>query len=79
MKLPSGIVPDKVTFFLHGEDLHIDFIAADFGYGTVSDIEFIHFLFSYVIGYEHIFALSLIKRTIAAYPVPQGNIINYLF
>ena len=25
------------------------------------------------------FALTLIKRTIAAYPVAQGNIINYLF
>jgi hypothetical protein len=25
------------------------------------------------------FALSLIKRTIATYPVAQGNIINYLF
>ena len=24
-------------------------------------------------------ALTLIKRTIAAYPVAQGNIINYLF
>ena len=25
------------------------------------------------------YALTLIKRTIAAYPVAQGNIINYLF
>jgi hypothetical protein len=47
VKLFSGIVPDKVTFFLHSEDLHIDFIAADFGYDTVSDFEFIHFNFSY--------------------------------
>ena len=25
------------------------------------------------------YALTLIKRTISAYPVAQGNIINYLF